>query len=104
VVGRVDAEGVGVGGTNKEHCRTRNPPPWLPLCVGLPSPPLRGGRDEKQIRQIGAPLSKLKRRFERLVHCPFMTVPLQFCDMPRSGCGVRLLVLRPAKGFPAPVE
>src|SRR5689334_5304686 len=47
---------------------------------------------------------KLKPSFGRPIHCPFMTVPLQFHDMPRSGCGVRLLVLCPAKGFPAPVE
>jgi hypothetical protein len=33
-------ESIGVGGAVKR------PPPWPPLCFDLPSPPLRGGREQ----------------------------------------------------------
>src|SRR5579872_5150035 len=55
-MGRVDASprrasGWGVFPQN-------NPPPWPPLYFGLPFPPLRGGRDKREIspaRGEGAP-------------------------------------------------
>src|SRR5262249_35400397 len=50
VVGRVDAEGVGVGGIYKERTKHSDPPPaslWRASALpsSAPSPPLRGGRD-----------------------------------------------------------